>query len=508
MDLPRQESGFIENFTALAAQHPSRPYFNFSGTDFTFGDMEGLSRKAIGWLRSFGVRRGDRIAIMMDSCPVTIAILLALAREGLTWVPINTRLRGEGLAYIATHCQPKYIIADYKYLATLADAGLTGSQLISVNPAEIPFEAGSLPAGDIPPPAGNELFAIMYTSGTTGPPKGVLITHAMMRYSAKAVALISDVQPGDVMFMWEPLFHIGGAQMLVLPMIRPVSLAIVERFSAGKFGQQVTHSKATQIHYLGGILEILMKAPVSPLDRQHNVRIAWGAGCSAAVWEAFESRFGLKIRECYGMSEASSITTANTRHVVGSVGSVLPWLGVDIRDEEGLTVPPGTRGEIVVTQREDGPLFRGYFRNPEVTDKVLRQGRLYTGDGGWLDGDGNLFFTGRLGDSVRHKGENISAWEVEHIANKHPQIEGSAMVGVPGELGEQDIMLFVQPRSGATVDPEALCQWLADQLAVYQVPRYVQFVDAFERTPSERIMKHKLVADPARRWDRLAKIRA
>ena len=359
-------------------------------------------------------------------------------------------------------------------------------------------------AFDESPPAPDDSFAIMYTSGTTGPPKGAIVSHRMLRLAGESVTRVSAARDGDVFYMWEPLYHIGGAQLLVLPLLRRALLAMVPRFSASRFWAEVRENAATHIHFLGGILQILLKQPPDPLDREHGVRIAWGGGCPTHVWRPFEQRFGVQIRECYGMTEASSITTCNDSGVVGAVGRPVPWFSVALLDPEGHAVPQGERGEIVVRTTIEGALFPGYFRNPEATARALRDGALYTGDVGSFDADGNLIFHGRLSDSVRCRGENVSAWEVEHVVAGHPDVEDSAMIGVAAEVGEQDIKLFVQPKQGHTIDPAGLSAWLSQRLAAYQNPRYIAVVAAFERTPSLRIMKHKLPRATDACWDRLA----
>jgi crotonobetaine/carnitine-CoA ligase len=262
---------------------------------------------------------------------------------------------------------------------------------------------------------------------------------------------------------------------------------------------------ATHIHYLGGILQILLKQPESPMDRDHAVRIAWGGGCPGDIWEAFQNRFGVQIRECYGMTEASSITTFNDKGVVGSVGNTVPWFTVELLDADGNPVPQGERGEIVVRTSMPGAIFPGYFDNPSATEKALRSGALYTGDLGTFGPEGSLIFHGRMTDSVRCRGENVSAWEVERVASDHPSVEDCAMIGVAADVGEQDIKLFIKLKTGISVQPAEISTWLSTRLASYQNPRYIAVVDEFERTPSQRIMKHKLSKRLDDCWDRFAK---
>jgi len=304
--------------------------------------------------------------------------------------------------------------------------------------------------------------------------------------------------------MWEPLYHIGGAQMILMPLIRNATLAMVDRFSASCFWQEVKETGASHIHYLGGILQILLKQPPGPVDRNHGARIAFGGGCPAHVWRDFEARFGVEIREAYGMTETSSVSSFNDRGLVSSVGRSVPWHRNEVLGPDGAPMPPGERGEIVVSAIEPGSIPAGYFNNPAATARTIRGGKLHTGDIGSFDAEGNMYFHGRMTDSARVRGNNVSAWEVEHVAAQHPSVEDSAMVAVPAEIGEHEIALFVQPKPGETVDLGALSAWLAPRLAEFQNPRYLAIVESFERTPSQRIMKHRLSRDMAGAWDRKA----
>lgn len=500
--IPDTDDGFLPRFRAAAAAEPERVFARIDGA-VTFGALKRMADGVASGLARRGVGAGSRVAAMLRNGRLPLALLHALAALGAVWVPLNAEARGASLRHVLDHAEPCLVLAETDLLPVIAASGATlaGVPLLDAAAAEV---QGWLAAGDrfdsAAPPA-DAPFGILYTSGTTGRPKGVIVTHRMLRLAGEAVAFVSGVADGDVMLVWEPLYHIGGAQLIVAPLLRRVELAFVPRFSASRFWHDAAASGATHIHYLGGILQMLMAQPPGPHERAHRVRIAWGAGCPADAWRAIEARFGLSLRECYGMTEASSITTWNADGTPGVIGRPVPWFSVTLSDAEGRAAQ---RGEIVVRTHLPGALFPGYFRNPEATAAALRDGALHTGDLGMWDDAGNLVYAGRLADSVRCRGENVSAWEVEHVAAAHPAVAACAMIGVPAEIGEQDIKLFVQRRPGATLTAPELARWLAARLAPYQTPRYIAFVESFPRTPSERIAKHALPPGREECWDRLA----
>ncbi|MDF2810429.1 MAG: ATP-dependent acyl-CoA ligase [Microvirga sp.] len=503
------DEGFVDLLHARAVADPEGIYAKFNGAPITFAQLDRTSSAFAAFLRREGYRPGDHVAVMMRNSVPALSVIFGLAKAGIVWIPVNAQQRGEGLRYLLEHSRPSLVIADADLASLAREALADPAPPVLVNDSDA--TSGSLAdalrgtsAFSERTPAADAPFAIMYTSGTTGRPKGAVVSHRMLRLASEAVGLVSAATPGDVFFVWEPLYHIGGAQLLPLPMIRNIRLAMVDRFSASRFWQQAVAEGATHIHHLGGILQILLKQPPSDLDRKHGVKIAWGGGCPPDVWGQFQDRFGIQIRECYGMTEASSITTYNDTGLVGSVGRPMPWFTVELLDETGTRVPTGERGEIVVRTSRNGALFPGYFDNPEATAKALRGGALHTGDLGSFDDQGNLYFHGRMTDSVRCRGENVSAWEVEHVAADFPDVEDCAMVGVSTDIGEQDIKLFVKPKAGHRLDPEKMSAWLGERLAPYQNPRYIAVVDEFERTVSQRIMKHKLSTRSDDCWDRMA----
>ncbi|MGP9685379.1 class I adenylate-forming enzyme family protein [Halomonas sp. AOP25-F1-15] len=499
------DPSFILALRDIATREPERLFGHFDQRPLTFGELDRQAEALAAHLRrELGIHPGERAAVMMKNGPEAIAILFALAKAGIIWVPVNARQRGNGLKYIIEHCAPAALFIDADLWPIVVDSGaaFTGKTLLLGGAKDtVSKHLEGRERLDAPAPAMWEPYALMYTSGTTGKPKGVRVTHAMMAYALKSVELLCSIKPDDIFFQWEPFYHIGGAQMLLLPLVFEVRLSLTERFSASRFWEQVHASGATHIHYLGGVLQILLKQPPSKLESTHNVRIAWGGGCPSDIWSTLQSRFGFEIRECYGMTEASSLTTFNAVGKPGSVGHVVPWLDVSIHDDRGGLLATGEPGQIVVRETQPGVLFDGYFHNAEATEKTLTKGMLQTGDRGWLDEDGFLYFLGRITDSVRCRGENVSAWEVESVAQQHPDVEECAMIGVAAEIGEQEIKLFLKPKAGCDIKPRELHLWLNERLASYQCPRYLAVVEEFERTPSHRIVKHCLPKTLHEAWD-------
>ncbi len=490
-----------------------KPVVVFEGEAIDRAQMAARVGAMQAWFAAQGLVPGDRVAVMLGNSAAQVALIYALMLSGLVWVPVNTRLKGDGIEYLLGHAKPKLLIAEPSF-ADVLDAGVAlaagqpghhGTQVVrywlSDVMAQAAAHAGKAPVAAAVTPA--SVLCIIYTSGTTGAPKGVLFTHRMMRIASEAALRVADAGEGDRLFLWEPLCHIGGAQMLLIPFLVDVEMHVVERFSASRFWQQCEQSQATHLHYLGGILDILMQLPRDAQPATNSLRVAWGAGVSASAWQATRDRLGCVLRECYGMTECSSFATLNDADQPGSIGHALPWLTLELLDDAGEPVADGEPGEIVLSSDVEGVFLPGYLDNPDATAKALRDGKLYTGDSARRSADGSLVFIGRRTDSMRVRGENVSAWEIERVFARHPAVAACAAIGVASEIGEQDVMLYVQFRESA-VDWTTLSTWAAERLASYQRPRYYRETAQFETTPSERIRKHLLSRDTHGAWEWVA----
>jgi crotonobetaine/carnitine-CoA ligase len=440
-----------------------------------------------------------------------VVTFFALMELAAVQVPINTALKGLGLSHIFEHAHPAFLIADAVHESNLQDViaqrgsamqVLWRQALASASLAQSVLYAEAAHA-DAPPVEQSDatIRQILYTSGTTGAAKGVVMPDRMLRAAALGSTWIGRITPGSVLHFWDPIYHVFGTEVLVLALMVPVTLVFVPRFSASRLWSEARANNVSHIHFVGGVLQLLMKQPESPDDRTHGVKIAWGGGCPVEIWRPFEERFGIRIHEGYGMTETSSFSTINPEGKLGSVGTAVPYFDVEVVDDAGHKLAPGQVGEIRVRGKEPGVLVPRYYNNPEATAAAIRDGWLYTGDLAKQDEDGHFYFIGRKKDSLRRRGENVSAWEVERAFNQHPDVEECALVGVRNEFADEDLKLFVKRRSDSLTEAE-LIAWAEPRLAAFQVPRFVKFVDSFRKTPTERIQKQYLSNAIDDCWDR------
>ncbi len=494
---------------AQAEHRRDQTFLTFEGTATSFGELQRRVRQAAGAFQRAGFAEGQRVMIMMGNRPQHVFAYMGLVALGCVVVEGSIHFKRNGIELQFEDCDPHHVIADPAHIddilaalqaldrtdpvTTLVPVGHPRTRHVAVDQCP--------PAAALPAPSLERWQAISYTSGTTGRPKGVVLTERFFQVGAKNAALLADVKPSDTLFLWEPFYHVAAWMSFIIALQHGVSIALVERFSASQCWNQIRKSRSTLFHYLGGAMNILLKQPRSPTDADNPIRIAWGAAAPARSWRVFAARFGVAIREGYGISEAQNFTHLNLEDRLGSIGKPVEEFDCWIADDDGKKVPPGVVGEIVVRPKVPNLTMVGYFRDPKRTSEVLRDGCVYTGDLGYVDEDGFYYYSGRKKDSFRRRGENVSAWEVERVINAHPAVEESAVVGVTSDMGEQEIRAFVQLAPRQSLEPIELIQWCERDLAYYQIPRYIDFVAEFPRGPTQRIRKSDLVVDLGASWD-------
>jgi crotonobetaine/carnitine-CoA ligase len=498
------------SLTHLARDHGDHIYCKFGGRPYAVREIEMAANRVAHALAGRGIGAGHRVGVMLDHHPDHVIVFFALAKLGAVMVPLNVHLRGASLEHLLRDGELAGLILEGR-LAETAQPILRTIPVGQVIWREKPMAlegadfADLLATQEAAPPrhvvAPDDIAVILYTSGTTGLPKGVLLTDRMVRIAACASGRVADARDRDVFLMWEPINHIGGLEVLVLAAQRRITLVMVERFSVSRFWLDVRQHGVTHLHFLGGVLALLLKAEPRPDDRDHGIRVAWGGGCPVSIWNAFEERFGIPIRESYGLTECASFAAQNLTGKLGSVGACLPHLEMRAVDERGLALGPGKRGELWIRGKLPGVITPGYWHNPGATAALFEGEWLRTGDIGWYDDDGDFYYSGRRKDSVRRRGENVSAFEVERVLNEHPAITESAIVGVPNALADEDIKAFIRLKSGKALEPLALIQWCETRMPYFQIPRYLAFVEGLPKTPSERIRKDALPRGIEDCWD-------
>ncbi|MBE7416815.1 MAG: AMP-binding protein [Ideonella sp.] len=498
---------------ARARDSGDRTFCTFKGKNTTFAALTSGVTEMAGALAAAGATPGNRVALMLPPSIEHMQLYLACSWLGVTAVPFSIHLKAAGLELQLASCRPAVMVASRSHEAAITAALAQLQQPLRI----VWFEDGPATAGGmtldallgksraIALPVERSLddsLAIMYTSGTTGAPKGVVQSERWFWVGAKNAGVLSEANANDTFFMWEPFYHIAAWMTVMMALQHGLSVYMVDRFSASRLWDQIGEAGATKFHYLGGIVNIMLAQPVTAAEKDNTVKIAWGAACPTDSWRRFEERFGVIVREGYGISEGQNFTHLNMEGVVGSIGKPVDEFESWLADAQGKRVPLGAVGEIVLRPKVAGVVMTEYFGEPEKTRDVLRaDGNVYTGDTATQDADGNFYFKGRKKDALRRRGENVSAWEVERVLNAHPSVEESAVLGVPSELGEQDILAVVKLKEGVEGDPMELVKFAGDKLTYYQVPRYIQYVEDFPRGPTQRIKKNDIAVDLKDAWD-------
>ncbi|MCC6849445.1 MAG: o-succinylbenzoate--CoA ligase [Deltaproteobacteria bacterium] len=452
-----------------------------AGERVTWCELAARVEQAAAGLARLGVGAGDRVALAMASSLPAVALVHAAQRAGAALVPLNTRLAPPEIAAIVAHAAPAVVVHD----AGSADAiAKTGAR--RVDAATLGMGAG----GTAPPPAPLDPAAaatIVYTSGTTGRPKGVVLTHANHWASAAASRAALGVAPGDRWLCCLPLFHVGGLSIVLRSVLDGVPVVLHERFDAGAVWRAVVAERVTLLSLVPTMLRRFL-AEVEAAPRAHALRcvLVGGAALDPALHARARAR-GLPVAATYGLTEAASqVATAGVDDTPGDVGRPLPGTSVRIADagSDGY-------GEILVA----GPtVTAGYFRDAEATAAALRDGWLHTGDVGGLDGDGRLRVLDRRGDLVVSGGENVYPSEVEAVLLAHPAVAEAAVYGVDDAEWGRRVEAAIVPRAGAAIDEAALRAWCRARLAGYKTPRAIVAVVSLPRTASGKVRRHAVAA--------------
>jgi len=453
-----------------------------------------------------GVQAGQTIALMVSTSPEFLISWLAINQAGAVMVPVNVFYAADELQYLLNNSDSVGFISEPRFIglfnevaaicpgvrirmSTRAGNGTAGFRLLP------DILASASTACRIVPVAPEAASQIVYTSGTTSRPKGVVISHRASLTQGISVAMLLGMTASERTCVVLPLFHVNGQYVGVMPTLTVGgTIVLLEQYSATNFWFQVRRHQCTLMSIVPMQLRTMLAQPAHPDDARHGVRFSFYALLTTdAEWDKFETRFGVRLIEGYGLSETLGICSSNPvvhgktkRHCIG-----LPTLGRDMRvvDDTFQDLPVDTVGKILV---RGGAMFSGYYKNPQATDACMRDGWLDTGDNGSVDCDGYFHFFDRSKDVIKRAGENIAASELERVLNEHPKIFESAVIAVPDPLRDEAIKAFVVLRPGESMTEEEVRAWCARHLSKFKVPSFCEFRPSLPHTSIGKIMKYVL----------------
>jgi carnitine-CoA ligase len=500
-----------------AEQRGDQVFLYLDGQPVTYREMQSRSVHGAAALARLGVGPGDRVALMMATSPEWVATWFAVARLGAVAVPINTAYRGDFLAAPLLDSVSTVLAVDRSLLGRVVDVAdqVPGLQWVLVRD-DAPADDGRADVGPLdgkvrdidtlwrpstePGPSTadaswDQPLAIFFTSGTTGRSKGALTSHQYLLAAAAAMLDCWQLQPGETVYAPLPLFHLSAVGSVLGPLLAGGTAVVDRVFSVSHTWERVREHGACGILLAGAMAVMLWNLPPDEADRHLPIRFFSAAPVPADLYRQIEQRYACKVVTVYGLSEAFPVTytgVASPDNPPGASGRPNPRLEVVVVDEHDEIQPPGTAGEIVCRPREPHVMFEGYDGRPADTLAQLGNLWFHTGDLGRFDEAGNLTYVDRKKDAMRRRGENVSSFEVEQTILHHPAVAEAAAIGVPSDVGEDDIMACLILMPGAELDLVEFMDFCVERMPYFAVPRYVEVMEQLPKNVIGRVLKPDL----------------
>jgi carnitine-CoA ligase len=498
-----------------AEQFGDRMMMSIAGAPVTFAQMRARSCAAANVLADLGVRTGETVALFTGTCPEWVYFWLGAARIGAVSAAVNGASKGDFLSHALRLSRASVVLTDAERHARLLEVIDTVETVRSVlvvdDSLTAALQAASTTAPDIAPVGPDDVGALFFTSGTTGPSKAVATTWPYLFRVAATAAQAWELGQGDVLWTAMPLFHLSAAPTVLAPMLVGGTSVLADGFHPARVWDEIRACRAVGFAGAGAMVSMLWNLPPDPRDSELPLRFISAAPISAELYRDVERRYGCRIVTMYGMTEAFPIAykSVTDEGVPGTSGRVNPAFDVTIVDSFGQPVPESMVGEIVCRARATHAMSEGYVSSASGRGGLQVEPHpdwFHTGDLGKLDGESNLTYVDRVKDSVRRRGENVSSVEVETTVMRHPAVAEAAAVGIPSELGEDDILVVVTLRPDASVDFTDLLDFCSEHMPYFCVPRYLEVLDEIPKNVIGRVRKDLLRSRGlgAGTWDREA----
>lgn len=499
-----------EMMTIQAKRWKNKPLVYFEDKVYTYMQVEKMANKAARMLKEKGLKKGDKVAVIMENSAHYIISLVTIFKAGAVAIPVNNMLRESEFAYILNDSYTKFVFLSDKYAehaSYLKDNVASLEDVLSwekINCNSINVTEASAPFSDEPLEYNfgyDDLAFFVYTSGTTGHPKGAMLSHGNMLSDAKSIDGALKWHPSKKFLLFLPIFH---SYTLMTSVLYPIYLgcsiimfASVMELKTKKFRQTLIFKRPRVMVGVPQIYQALIKAQMPKwfikLFYPIQLHISGGAPISADTLDAFEKKFGVPIVEGYGLSEAAPVVAVNTveYHRADSVGKPMPGIQVKIVDEEENEVPVGEVGELIV---KGGNVMKGYYHMPKATDDAIRNGWLFTGDFAKLDEDGFIYIVDRKKDLIISKGMNVYPREVEDVIKQLDGIEAVAVIGAPIEGRDEMILAYVMKSENSNITVADIKAHLKERLASFKTPKHIFIVDELPLTATGKVLKRELKA--------------
>lgn len=512
-DLPRTVVGLLRQ---RVGELGSDRFLKCGGDWITWSAFDRSTDVVAAGLQYHGVENGERLAILARTSLAMIETYFAGAKAGATLIPLNIFLKGEFLRHQLAHSKSSTVAVDAEGLGSLVrilpelpdvrrvlllqDAGETSEldDVTVISFESLRSETREFVPVDISP---TDLFQVMYSSGTTGPSKGCMLSNLHALRIGGIVAYHYSATRDDLHYCGWPMNHVSGTSALLVALVVGIPVVMTPTMVAEGLIERLAEEGATMFTALGPLPPALLSQPPKETDKKHNIRMSQMAPCPPDLQVAIEERFGFAVTaEVYGQSECTLITLSRVddeQRKRGTNGRVVPDVEVILLDDDDEPVPVGETGEICIRPRSLGAMFDGYLDDPEATLAAMRGMWFHTGDLGCFDEDGFMTFVDRKKDMMRRSGENISSFELETSLRAHPAVINAAVHETAGVLDNaNDIVAWLVVAPSATLDPAEFAEFLWDSVPYYAVPRYIRIVDELPLTPSGRVQKFKLREKP------------